>query len=66
MILIYFFSLVHVYFSSSLLPTLHGYINVGNGAIFKGKLDVKLPLDQSARRSGYGAIRSKPKQVSAV
>jgi len=36
----------------------------GTGAIFKGKLDTKLPVNKKVRRSGYAAIRSKPKQVS--
>ncbi len=41
-------------------------VSVGNGAMFKGKLDTKLPVDKNARRSGYAAIRSRPKQVSIL
>ena len=36
---------------------------VGTGVVFSGRLDTGLPTDQSAKYSGYCAIRSKPKKV---
>lgn len=37
--------------------------HVGTGVLFSGHLDPTPPLDQSARYSGYCAIRSRPKKV---
>ena len=39
--------------------------SAGTGVVFSGHLDPTPPLDQSARYSGYCAIRSRPKKVTA-